>query len=88
MTELTPKQVLENWKRAHQQDCSQDELYYAQKAYVESCEEMIESLKQSIVEAINILDSDLYVSRAHNCREVLEAALDENGYPDEHGPTE
>ena len=85
---LTPKQVLENWKRAHEQDCSQDELYDAQKAYVESCEQMIESLKQSIVDAINILDNDLYVSRAHNCREVLEAALDEYGYPDEHGPTE
>ena len=86
MTELTPKKVLENFKREH--EYSQDELYYAQKAYVESCEEMIEALKQSIVEAINILDNDLYVSRAHNCREVLEAVLDEYGYPDEHGPEE
>jgi hypothetical protein len=48
---MDEKQVLENWKARNEQECSQDEMYAAQKAYLESLEETVESLKKVIFDA-------------------------------------
>ena len=39
-------------------------------------------LKRAIYEAIAILDNDMFVSRAQNCRTRLQDALDEYGEPE------
>lgn len=44
--------------------------------------DVAEQLRLAIFQARDILDNDLYVSRAVNCREILQDALDTYGYPD------
>jgi hypothetical protein len=44
--------------------------------------EIVEILKLGIWEALDTLRNDLYVSRAVNAAHILEALLDEHGYPE------
>ena len=83
MTELTPKQVLENWKRSHEQDCSQDELYYATRAYADGCEEIIDCLLNLIREAMKAAESVPLCSQYEVVKPLLEQALADYGERDE-----
>ena len=60
---MNEREVYENWKRRNEQDCSQDEAYAALKAYADGLEEHLEAVKKTMVEAIAILDNDLFVSK-------------------------
>jgi len=74
---MDSKTVLENFKRKHEQDCSQDQMYYAQKAYCDCLEETVEALKQSIAEALTAAESVPSCSQWIVAKEILEQALKE-----------
>ena len=78
---MDEKQVLENWKRQHEQECSQDEMYAAQKAYLESLEQAVESLKKVIFDAYGEVTNGQYVDRWTRTAKRLEDALEEYGEP-------
>ena len=77
---MDEKQVLENWKRRNE-EYSQDELYDAQNAYLESLEETIELLKQVIFDAYGEVTNGQYVDRWTRTAKRLEDALEEYGEP-------
>jgi hypothetical protein len=49
-------------------------------------ERQVKTLQAHIADAIDILDNDKYATRAINARAILADALDDVGWPDEHGP--
>lgn len=49
----------------------------------DNAEYQLEDLKKAIVEAIAILDNDLFKHRVKNAKLLLTDALDEHGWPDE-----
>ncbi len=81
---MDEKQVLENWKRQNE-ECSQDELYDAQNAYLESLEETIELLKQVIFDAYGEVTNGQYVDRWTRTAKRLEDALEQYGEPEHDG---
>jgi hypothetical protein len=61
--------------------CGRTEVFTSSDVIPES--QIILDLKLSIMEAVEIIDNDQFVSRAQNARAILDEALRQHGYPDE-----